>query len=151
MARVTSGGQPVVNAIMSQRDREFGPYVLPALRGISVRFPNSDEARHHAYALCEALRFESRRHAGTAAEPAQRIDVPARGEPEAAFELEPPPERPSCGFGLCGARADQRVTTCERAPGAATESPPMARACARSSKRHSARARATCAPWRTDP
>jgi len=56
-------------AVMDQRDRAFVPHVLPVLRGASVRFPNSDETRHHVYSFSPAKTFELRLYKGSDADP----------------------------------------------------------------------------------
>lgn len=83
-----SAGQPVANAvvallpekqidaehgrptaIMDQRNRQFAPYVLAVRSHTLVRFPNSDDIRHHVYSFSPAKRFELRLYHGTTAEP----------------------------------------------------------------------------------
>lgn len=56
-------------AIMDQRGREFAPHVLPVLAGTSVRFPNSDDTRHHVYSFSDAKTFELQLYHGQTARP----------------------------------------------------------------------------------
>jgi len=56
-------------AVMDQRDRQFAPHVLPVLAGTSVRFPNSDDTRHHVYSFSEAKTFELQLYHGETARP----------------------------------------------------------------------------------
>ncbi len=56
-------------AVMDQRDKTFVPHVLVVQRGAAVRFPNSDQIRHHVYSFSEPKRFELRLYKGTPAEP----------------------------------------------------------------------------------
>jgi plastocyanin len=56
-------------AIMDQRNMMFAPNVLPVTVGTSVRFPNSDNIRHHVYSFSPAKRFELPLYAGVQAEP----------------------------------------------------------------------------------
>ena len=57
------------SAVMDQRDKTFVPRVLVVQRGAAVRFPNSDQIRHHVYSFSEPKRFELRLYKGTPAEP----------------------------------------------------------------------------------
>lgn len=88
-AHVRSDGAPIANAVihaypsgeqqlsrpqrpeavMDQKGREFVPHVLPVHKGTAVKFPNSDETRHHVYSFSEAKTFELRLYAGTPADP----------------------------------------------------------------------------------
>ena len=54
---------------MDQRDQQFAPPVLAVQRGTAVRFPNSDQIRHHVYSFSEAKRFELRLYSGVPADP----------------------------------------------------------------------------------
>ncbi|BFM19136.1 methylamine utilization protein [Gilvimarinus japonicus] len=56
-------------AIMDQVGREFVPYVVPVQAGTWVRFPNSDDIRHHVYSFSPAKRFELKLYHGSTAEP----------------------------------------------------------------------------------
>lgn len=66
-----SGLPPVspATAVMDQRDQEFVPHVLAVRKGTLVRFPNSDDIRHHVYSFSPAKTFELRLYSGTQAEP----------------------------------------------------------------------------------
>lgn len=66
-----SAGTPpsASEAVMDQRDRQFDPQVLAIRTGTLVRFPNSDDIRHHVYSFSPAKRFELRLYHGTTAEP----------------------------------------------------------------------------------
>lgn len=57
------------DAVMDQRNRQFDPRVLAVRAGALVRFPNSDDIRHHVYSFSPAKRFELRLYHGTTAEP----------------------------------------------------------------------------------
>ncbi|WP_068826207.1 methylamine utilization protein [Pseudomonas sp. BMS12] len=78
-------GQPLENAVfslrgagpapaaaqgvMDQRNKQFLPRVLAVRTGTSVKFPNSDNIRHHVYSFSPAKRFELRLYQGTPSEP----------------------------------------------------------------------------------
>lgn len=81
-------GAPVVNAVieieavplgkplsvaddyvMDQIDFRFAPVVLTIPRGADVRFPNSDDSRHHVYSFSEAKTFELKLYSGNQAPP----------------------------------------------------------------------------------
>lgn len=83
---VNSAGEPVVNgvvtlrgpignesaletAVMDQQDKQFVPNVLVVRTGTQVKFPNSDNIRHHVYSFSPAKRFELRLYQGTPSEP----------------------------------------------------------------------------------
>lgn len=51
-------------ATMDQRNLSFVPQVLVVQTGSKVRFPNSDNVRHHVYSFSPAKRFELRLYAG---------------------------------------------------------------------------------------
>lgn len=55
--------------VMDQRDLQFMPRVLAVRTGTSVKFPNSDNIRHHVYSFSPAKRFELRLYKGTPSEP----------------------------------------------------------------------------------
>ena len=44
-------------AIMDQRDKQFMPTVLAVRSGTSVKFPNSDDIRHHVYSFSKPNAF----------------------------------------------------------------------------------------------
>jgi plastocyanin len=56
-------------AIMDQRDNMFVPSVLAIRVNTLVRFPNSDDVRHHVYSFSPAKKFELRLYHGMTAEP----------------------------------------------------------------------------------
>lgn len=56
-------------AIMDQRDNMFVPGVLAIRTNTLVRFPNSDDVRHHVYSFSPAKKFELRLYHGMTAEP----------------------------------------------------------------------------------
>ena len=56
-------------AIMDQKNRMFIPHVLPVQTGTSVRFPNSDDIRHHVYSFSPAKPFQLPLYKGTPANP----------------------------------------------------------------------------------
>src|SRR3954447_2262161 len=45
-------------AVMDQKNRMFIPHVLPVQTGTAVRFPNSDDIRHHVYSFSPAKPFQ---------------------------------------------------------------------------------------------
>ncbi len=49
-------GQP--RPIVSQRQRQFSPRVLPVIRGTTVDFPNDDSILHNVFSLSKARRFD---------------------------------------------------------------------------------------------
>lgn len=51
-------------ATMDQRNLSFVPQVLVVQTGTEVRFPNSDNVRHHVYSFSPAKRFELKLYAG---------------------------------------------------------------------------------------
>lgn len=51
-------------ATMDQRNLSFVPQVLVVQTGSKVRFPNSDNVRHHVYSFSPAKRFELKLYAG---------------------------------------------------------------------------------------
>lgn len=78
---VNKDGMPVENAVVSvasaesnkaqqrvatmdQLDRQFVPHVLTIEAGQRVRFPNSDNIRHHVYSFSEPKTFEIRMFKG---------------------------------------------------------------------------------------
>jgi plastocyanin len=62
---------PVRNrtAVMDQRNRMFLPHVLVVQTGTAVRFPNSDDIRHHVYSFSPAKPFQLPLYKGTPANP----------------------------------------------------------------------------------
>jgi plastocyanin len=56
-------------AVMDQKNRMFIPHVLPVQTGTSVRFPNSDDIRHHVYSFSPAKPFQLPLYKGTPAKP----------------------------------------------------------------------------------
>ena len=59
----------VPTAIMDQRQNMFVPGVLAIRVNTQVRFPNSDDVRHHVYSFSPAKKFELRLYHGMTAEP----------------------------------------------------------------------------------
>lgn len=59
----------VPTAIMDQREKMFVPKVLAIRVNTQVRFPNSDDIRHHVYSFSPAKKFELRLYHGLTAEP----------------------------------------------------------------------------------
>lgn len=55
--------------IMDQRQKMFVPKVLAIRVNTQVRFPNSDDIRHHVYSFSPAKKFELRLYHGLTAEP----------------------------------------------------------------------------------
>jgi hypothetical protein len=56
-------------AVMDQKNRMFIPHVLAVQTGTSVRFPNSDDIRHHVYSFSPAKPFQLPLYKGTPANP----------------------------------------------------------------------------------
>jgi len=54
---------------MDQKNRMFIPHVLAVQTGTSVRFPNSDDIRHHVYSFSPAKPFQLPLYKGTPANP----------------------------------------------------------------------------------
>lgn len=59
----------VPSAIMDQHENMFVPGVLAIRVNTQVRFPNSDDIRHHVYSFSPAKKFELRLYHGMTAEP----------------------------------------------------------------------------------
>lgn len=59
----------VPTAIMDQRQNMFVPGVLAIRVNTQVRFPNSDDVRHHVYSFSPAKKFELRLYHGMTADP----------------------------------------------------------------------------------
>lgn len=57
--------------VMDQQSAQFVPHVLAVRKGASVKFPNSDNIRHHVYSFSPAKPFQLRLYAGTSAEPVE--------------------------------------------------------------------------------
>lgn len=57
------------SAVMDQKNRMFIPHVLPVQTGTAVRFPNSDDIRHHVYSFSPAKPFQLPLYKGTPANP----------------------------------------------------------------------------------
>lgn len=62
-------------AVIDQRDNSFSPSVMAIRVNTSVRFPNSDDVRHHVYSFSPSKKFELRLYHGMTAEPVL-FDVP---------------------------------------------------------------------------
>ena len=56
-------------AVMDQKNRMFIPHVLPVQTGTAVRFPNSDDIRHHVYSFSPAKPFQLPLYKGNPANP----------------------------------------------------------------------------------
>ena len=54
---------------VDQRNQQFLPHSQAIQRGTSVRFPNSDQVRHHVFSFSEAKTFELPLYAGEPPEP----------------------------------------------------------------------------------
>lgn len=67
-AVIMAPGKPVeVNpeaAVMDQIGKKFEPHVLVIEQGRSVRFPNSDDIRHHVYSFSKPKPFEIKLYSG---------------------------------------------------------------------------------------
>ena len=84
---VDTTGQPVPSAIVlladsdsngvskdiivDQIDRHFEPFVSITTPGSRVRFPNSDDIRHHVYSFSDAKTFELKLYHANDAEPVE--------------------------------------------------------------------------------
>jgi plastocyanin len=51
-------GTPAARAMMSQRDEQFAPHILPVYRGATVDFPNDDDVFHNVFSLSSAKTFD---------------------------------------------------------------------------------------------
>lgn len=64
---------PVFNqpatAVIDQHNKMFVPNVMAVRTNTLVRFPNSDDIRHHVYSFSPAKKFELRLYHGSTAEP----------------------------------------------------------------------------------
>jgi plastocyanin len=56
-------------AVMDQKNRMFIPHILTVQTGTSVRFPNSDDIRHHVYSFSPAKPFQLPLYKGTPSKP----------------------------------------------------------------------------------
>ena len=56
-------------AIMDQKNKTFVPHVLPVQVGTAVKFPNSDDIKHHVYSFSPAKTFQLPLYKGTPANP----------------------------------------------------------------------------------
>ena len=65
-------------AVMDQVDQQFSPQVISIARGQFVKFPNSDDIRHHVYSFSAVKPFEIKLYKGTDVEPIQ-FDQPGIG------------------------------------------------------------------------
>jgi|TARA_R110002012_G_scaffold101064_1_gene239912 plastocyanin len=67
-AVVSASGEPtddIANIpVMDQINSQFSPHVLVVQKNQSVRFPNSDDIRHHIYSFSEPKPFEIRLYKG---------------------------------------------------------------------------------------
>lgn len=59
--RAAAGARP--EAVVDQRGQQFRPHTQAIQRRSTVRFPNSDQVRHHVYSFSEARTFELRLYA----------------------------------------------------------------------------------------
>lgn len=50
--------------VMSQKNIQFSPFVLPIAKGTTVSFPNKDNVRHHVYSFSKIKRFELELYGG---------------------------------------------------------------------------------------
>jgi len=55
--------------VMDQVDKSFDPHVLLVRRNAMVRFPNSDDIRHHVYSFSQAKPFQLKLYSGQPKEP----------------------------------------------------------------------------------
>ncbi|AEF55078.1 methylamine utilization protein [Marinomonas posidonica] len=62
---------PADSAVMDQIDESFVPRVLVVQKGQFVRFPNSDDIRHHVYSFSEPKSFEIKLYKGSDIAPIQ--------------------------------------------------------------------------------
>lgn len=56
-------------AVMDQINSQFSPHVLVVQKNQSVRFPNSDDIRHHIYSFSQPKPFEIRLYKGEGSNP----------------------------------------------------------------------------------
>ena len=64
---IQSDGEQV--AIMDQVDRQFLPRVIAIQKGQRVKFPNSDDIRHHVYSFSPTKPFEIKLYKGSNVDP----------------------------------------------------------------------------------
>lgn len=55
--------------VIDQRQREFVPYVTVVQQGTQIRFPNSDNIRHHVYSFSPIKRIDLQLYKGAATAP----------------------------------------------------------------------------------
>jgi len=70
-----AGGTVAETALVDQRDKRFDPFVTIVRPGALVRFPNSDDTRHHVYSFSAAKTFELKLYEANDAPPV-RFDRP---------------------------------------------------------------------------
>jgi len=63
------GDAPSAPVVIDQRDKHFVPFVSVVAPGTLVRFPNSDDIRHHVFSFSEGNRFERKLYRANDAEP----------------------------------------------------------------------------------
>ncbi|QHJ12200.1 hypothetical protein FX988_02451 [Paraglaciecola mesophila] len=72
-AVVSAKGEPknqtAQMAVMDQINSQFSPHVLVVQKNQSVRFPNSDNIRHHIYSFSQPKPFEIRLYKGEGSNP----------------------------------------------------------------------------------
>tara|TARA_R110002124_G_scaffold8728_3_gene45978 strand:- start:168 stop:848 length:681 start_codon:yes stop_codon:yes gene_type:complete len=72
-AVVSAKGEPkdqtAQMAVMDQVNAQFSPHVLVVQKNQSVRFPNSDDIRHHIYSFSQPKPFEIRLYKGEGSNP----------------------------------------------------------------------------------
>ncbi|MDO6560549.1 methylamine utilization protein [Paraglaciecola chathamensis] len=72
-AVVSAKGEPkdqtAQMAVMDQVNSQFSPHVLVVQKNQSVRFPNSDDIRHHIYSFSQPKPFEIRLYKGEGSNP----------------------------------------------------------------------------------
>ena len=72
-AVVSAKGEPkdqtAQMAVMDQINSQFAPHVLVVQKNQSVRFPNSDDIRHHIYSFSQPKPFEIRLYKGEGSNP----------------------------------------------------------------------------------
>jgi plastocyanin len=61
--------QRPTEVIVDQLDKHFVPYVTMVPPGTAIRFPNSDDIRHHVYSFSDAKTFELKLYHANDAEP----------------------------------------------------------------------------------
>lgn len=66
---VTTSSENLDVAIMDQIDKQFSPRVIAIQKGQAVKFPNSDDIRHHVYSFSPVKRFEIKLYSGSNVDP----------------------------------------------------------------------------------